>query len=135
MKDLLFDEEKKRYVIQVKDNQYFITERDFLEQGWFNECPGLCFNDLVPSKIIIDILFKLYKEKKELFRTLKYIIKYNYQGDNKISVFDNWYDAAKTFNKMKSNGIYTDMTANFSINEDILKAVQYNEELEKNIKK
>ena len=135
MKDLLYDEEKKRYVIQVKDSQYFITERDFLEKGWFNECPGLCFNDLVPNKIIIDILLKLYKEKKELFRTLKYIIEYNYQGDNKISVFDNWYDAAKTFNKMKSNGIYTDMKANFSINEDILKAVQYNEELEKNIKK
>jgi len=134
MKDLLFDEENKRYVISNDKEQLFITHREFLEEGWYHENPGLVFNELVPEKVISNIVYKLYKNKPEIFRTLKYIIKYNYQGNSKISVFDNWYDAAKSYNKMKSNGIYDDMSANFSVDESILEAVQYNEQIKNNLK-
>ena len=53
---------------------------------------------------------------------------------NKHLSFDNWYDAISNYNKLQKLDMYNNITANFKVNNLLLEAIDYNQQLIKNVK-
>jgi hypothetical protein len=65
---------------------------------------------------------------------MKYIITYNFNDCKKNKSFNNWYEAMKAYCQISSSILYSNIKTNLKINNQILQAVEYNMQLEQNLK-
>lgn len=126
----IYDKEEKRYIVFSQGKQYFILKsklEDYVEDR-------LGSNVVFTKSAENYFLNETFKYKNELFEEVIYIISYTYKDNFKYLLFNTWYEAASKYNNLKKLGLYDKISANFNINNLILEAVEYNNNLEKNIK-
>jgi len=131
----VYDDEQDRYIVFHKGIQYAISNKELS-----NYVKSKCLNsqdaNVTYSKILKEhFLQEMFLEKPNDFIRLNYIIRYNYNYKEDFKAFDTWYEAIVAYtNLIKLKSVYTNIRTNFPIDNLIVEAVKYNEELENKIK-
>jgi hypothetical protein len=125
----IYDKSETRYIVFSQGKQYFIS--DYKLKDYIEDRIGVI---TLTNGVINYFLNEMFEYQNDKFEEIIYIISYTYNDEFKYLLFNTWYEAVSKYNYLTKLGLYDKISTNFKIDEAILKAVDYNNELEKNIK-